>query len=200
MEDTKQYAVKCFQDEGKAILDLIPLLTEDFSRAVEIMKNCKGKVICTGVGKSGHIGQKVAATLASTGTPAFFVNPLDAYHGDLGMFSEGDVVLMISNSGETEELTRIAPLLQARNLSIIVITGNCEGEIAKHADCLLNVSVKHEACPLNLSPTSSTTAMLAMGDALTCALMHVKHFTIEDYAKFHPGGELGKRLKNLRGE
>lgn len=192
--DTKKYAIKCFQDEAQAILDLIPQLTDDFDKAVDLIYKCKGKFIITGVGKSGHIGAKIAATLASTGTPSFFVNPLDAYHGDLGMFSPEDVVMAISNSGNTDELLRFIPLLLDRNIPIIGMSGNPNSLLAQYSTCHLNISVKKEACPLNLAPTSSTTATLAMGDALACALMEVRHFKASDFAQFHPGGSLGKRL------
>lgn len=194
MIDTNKYAISCFQDEAQAILDLIPLLTEDFSRAVDLIYNCKGRFIITGVGKSGHVGAKIAATLASTGTPSFFVNPLDAFHGDLGMFTSNDVVMAISNSGNTDELLRFIPLLLERNIPIIGMTGNPQSLLAKYSTCHLNISVKREADPLNLAPTSSTTATLAMGDALACALIEVRHFRPEDFAMFHPGGSLGKRL------
>ncbi|MCD7924373.1 MAG: KpsF/GutQ family sugar-phosphate isomerase [Bacteroides sp.] len=191
---TKQYAIKCFQDEAQAILDLIPLLTDDFDKAIELVYNCRGKFIITGVGQSGHIGAKIAATLASTGTPSFFVNPLDAYHGDLGMFSSEDVVLAISNSGNTDKLLRFIPLLLERKLPIIGISGNPNSLLAQYSTCHLNVAVKREACPLNLAPTSSTTATLAMGDAIACALMEIRHFKASDFAQFHPGGSLGKKL------
>lgn len=194
MEETKQYAVKCFKDEAAAILDLIPLLTGDFDKAIDMIYRCKGKLIVTGVGKSGHIGEKIAATLASTGTPSFFVNPLDAYHGDLGMFAPGDIVLAISYSGNTDELLRFIPLLLERHIPIIGMSGNPESLLGKYSDCHLNIAVKREACPLNLAPTSSTTATLAMGDAIACALMEVRHFKASDFARFHPGGSLGKRL------
>jgi arabinose-5-phosphate isomerase len=192
--ETKKYAIKCFQDEAQAILDLIPQLTDDFDKAVELVYNCKGKFIITGVGKSGHIGAKIAATLASTGTPSFFVNPLDAYHGDLGMFSPEDVVMAISNSGNTDELLRFIPLLLDRKIPIIGMSGNPNSLLAQYSTCHLNITVKKEACPLNLAPTSSTTATLAMGDALACALMEVRHFKASDFAQFHPGGSLGRRL------
>lgn len=192
--DTKKYAIKCFQDEAQAILDLIPQLTDDFDKAVDLIYKCKGKLIITGVGKSGHIGAKIAATLASTGTPSFFVNPLDAYHGDLGMFSSEDVVMAISNSGNTDELLRFIPFLLDRNIPIIGMSGNPKSLLAQYSTYHLNISVKREACPLNLAPTSSTTATLAMGDALACALMEVRHFKPSDFAQFHPGGSLGKRL------
>lgn len=192
--ETKQYAMKCFQNEAQAILDLIPLLSDDFNKAIELIYNCKGKFIITGVGKSGHIGAKIAATLASTGTPSFFVNPLDAYHGDLGMFSPDDVVLAISYSGNTDELLRFMPLLLDRHIPIIGMSGNPKSLLAQYSTCHLNITVKQEACPLNLAPTSSTTATLAMGDAIACALMEVRHFKASDFAQFHPGGSLGKRL------
>lgn len=194
MEKTKQYAVKCFKDEAAAILDLIPQLTDDFDKAIDLIYHSKGRLIVTGVGKSGHIGEKIAATLASTGTPSFFVNPLDAYHGDLGMFTPDDVVLAISYSGNTDELLRFIPLLLERHIPIIGMSGNPSSLLGQYSDCHLNVAVKREACPLNLAPTSSTTATLAMGDAIACALMEVRHFKASDFAKFHPGGSLGKRL------
>lgn len=175
-------------------MGLIPQLTNDFSKAVELIYNCKGRFIITGVGKSGHIGAKIAATLASTGTPSFFVNPLDAFHGDLGMFTSDDVVMAISNSGNTDELLRFIPLLLERNIPIIGMSGNPKSLLAQYSTCHLNIKVKREADPLNLAPTSSTTATLAMGDALACALIEVRHFRPEDFALFHPGGSLGKRL------
>lgn len=194
MEKIKQYAVKCFKDEAAAILELIPQLTDDFDKAIGLIYHCKGRLIVTGVGKSGHIGTKIAATLASTGTPSFFVNPLDAYHGDLGMFTPDDVVLAISYSGNTDELLRFIPLLLERHIPIIGMSGNPDSLLGRYSDCHLNVAVKREACPLNLAPTSSTTVTLAMGDAIACALMEVRHFKASDFARFHPGGSLGKRL------
>lgn len=176
------------------MLDLIPKMNEEFDRAVELMMQCQGKVIVTGVGKSGHIGAKIAATLASTGTPSFFVNPLDVYHGDLGVMSAGDVVIAISNSGQTDELLRFIPMVLHMEIPIIAMTGNPESLLAKYSTCYLNVSVAKEACPLNLAPTSSTTATLVMGDALAVALMEQRNFQPQDFAQFHPGGELGKRL------
>lgn len=176
------------------MLDLIPKMNEEFDRAVELMMQCQGKVIVTGVGKSGHIGAKIAATLASTGTPSFFVNPLDVYHGDLGVMSAGDVVIAISNSGQTDELLRFIPMVLHMEIPIIAMTGNPESLLAKYSTCHLNVSVAKEACPLNLAPTSSTTATLVMGDALAVALMEQRNFQPQDFAQFHPGGELGKRL------
>ena len=194
MTNVIDVAKKCLQDEAQAILNLIPKLDDDFTKAIELIIGSKGKLIVTGVGKSGHIGVKIASTMASTGTPAFFVNPLDAFHGDLGMIGEGDVVLAISNSGHTDELLRFIPFLKERNIPIISMTGNPTSLLAKYSTCHLNVAVEREACPLNLAPTSSTTAALAMGDAIACALMTVRKFQAKDFAQFHPGGSLGRRL------
>ncbi|MBQ6790643.1 MAG: KpsF/GutQ family sugar-phosphate isomerase [Paludibacteraceae bacterium] len=185
---------QCLRDEAEAILAMLDHVDEHFEKAVDLICNCKGKVIVTGVGKSGHIGSKIAATLASTGTPAFFLNPLDAYHGDLGMLSEDDIVLAISYSGATEELLRFLPLIQAKKIRIIGISGNDESLLARCSDIHLNVAVAHEADPLNLIPTASTTATLALGDALACALVEAKHFQPTDFAKLHPGGDLGRKL------
>ena len=190
----REYAIQCIKNEAQAVLDLIPKMDEQFDKAVEPIMQCQGKVIVTGVGKSGHIGAKIAATLASTGTPSFFVNPLDVFHGDLGVMSKGDVVLAISNSGQTDELLRFIPMVLHMEIPIIAMTGNPKSLLAKYALCHLNVSVTKEACPLNLAPTSSTTATLVMGDALAVALMERRHFQPQDFAQFHPGGELGKRL------
>ena len=191
---TKEYAIQCLKDEAQAILDLIPLMDDQFDKAVELIMDCPGKVIVTGVGKSGHIGAKIAATLASTGTPSFFINPLDVYHGDLGVMSANDVVLAISNSGQTDELLRFIPMVLHMQIPIIGMSGNPQSLLAKYSTYHLNVSVEKEACPLNLAPTSSTTATLAMGDALAIALMEKRNFQPQDFAQFHPGGELGKRL------
>lgn len=190
----RQYAVQCLQDEAQALLDLIPQLDDNFDRAVDLIFHCHGKVIVTGVGKSGHVGAKIAATLSSTGTPSFFINPLDVFHGDLGVMTPDDVVLALSNSGQTDELLRFVPMLQQMNIPIISITRNPQSLLAKYSDIHITASVKKEACPLNLAPTSSTTAALAMGDALAIALMQVRNFKPKDFAQFHPGGELGKRL------
>lgn len=191
---TKEYAIRCIRDEAEALLDLIPLMDENLDSAVELIYNCHGKVIITGVGKSGHIGAKIAATLSSTGTPSFFINPLDVFHGDLGVMTRDDVVLAISNSGQTDELLRFIPMVLHMQIPIIGMSGNPQSLLAKYSTYHLNVSVKKEACPLNLAPTSSTTAMLAMGDALAVALMERRKFRPQDFAQFHPGGELGKRL------
>ena len=194
MIDTNKYAIKCFHDEAQAILDMIPRLDENFSKAVDLIYKCTGKLIVTGVGKSGHVGEKIAATLASLGTPSFFLNPLDAYHGDLGMIAAGDVVMAISYSGNTDELLRFIPLLIDRNIPIIGVSGNPNSLLAQYSVCHLNIAVDHEADPLNLAPTSSTTTTMAMGDALACALVHLRNFKTSDFAQFHPGGSLGKRL------
>jgi len=190
----KQTAIQCLRAEAEAILALIPRIDTSFEEAVNLLRNCRGKVIVTGVGKSGHIATKIAATLASTGTPSFFLNPLDAYHGDLGMLTEQDVLIAISYSGNTDELVRFIPLLKERNIAIIGMSGNPDSLLAKYANVHLNVAVEHEADPLNLAPTSSTTAALAMGDALACALVEERHFQPSDFARLHPGGDLGRRL------
>ena len=190
----RQYAKQCLEDEAQALLELIPQLDENFDKAVNMIYNCKGKIVVTGVGKSGHIGAKIAATLSSTGTPAFFINPLDVFHGDLGVMTSDDIVLALSNSGQTDELLRFIPMVLHMNIPIISMTGNENSLLAKYSNAHIKVWVKKEACPLNLAPTSSTTAALAMGDALAVALMEVRHFEPRDFAQFHPGGELGKRL------
>ena len=194
MNNLREYAIQCFRDEAQAILDLIPMLDNNFTRAVEMIMECRGKVIVTGVGKSGHVGEKIAATLASLGTPSFFLNPLDAYHGDLGMIATGDVVMAISYSGYTDELLRFIPLLIERKIPIIGISGNPDSLLARYSACHLNIRVDHEADPLNLAPTSSTTTTMVMGDALACALVRLRDFRAKDFAQFHPGGSLGKRL------
>lgn len=187
-------AIKCLRDEAQALIDLIPKIDDNFDRTIDIILQCKGKLIVTGVGKSGHIGAKIAATLSSTGTPAFFINPLDAFHGDLGVISNEDVVLAISNSGQTDELLRFLPFLNERGISVIGMSGNPNSLLARYATTHLNIAVSEEACPLGLAPTTSTTATLAMGDALACALMVARDFKASDFAQFHPGGTLGKRL------
>ena len=194
MNKIRNHAIRCIEDEAQALLDLIPQIDDSFDRAVELMFNCHGKVIVTGVGKSGHIGAKIAATLSSTGTPSFFINPLDVFHGDLGVMTCDDVVLAISNSGQTDDLLRFIPMVLHMNIPIIGMSGNPHSLLAKYSTTHVNVSVKKEACPLNLAPTSSTTATLAMGDALAIALMKLRNFQPKDFAQFHPGGELGKRL------
>ncbi|MGM9703799.1 MAG: SIS domain-containing protein [Prevotella sp.] len=191
---TREYAIQCIKDEAQALLELIPKLDHNFDDAVELIFRCHGKVIVTGVGKSGHIGAKIAATLSSTGTPSFFINPLDVFHGDLGVMTKDDVVLAISNSGQTDELLRFIPMVLHMEIPIVGMSGNPQSLLAKYSTYHINVSVSKEACPLNLAPTSSTTATLAMGDALAVALMEKRNFRPQDFAQFHPGGELGKRL------
>jgi arabinose-5-phosphate isomerase len=180
--------------EAEAIHALIGRLDARFERAVALLYACSGKVVVSGMGKSGLIGQKIAATLASTGTPAFFVHPAEGLHGDLGMLARGDVVIAISNSGETEEILKILPFLKRLNIAVIALTGRTHSTLAKHSDVVLDVSVAEEACPMGLTPTASTTATLAMGDALAIALLQERGFKEEDFAQFHPGGTLGRRL------
>jgi arabinose-5-phosphate isomerase len=200
MKSIREIATQALQDEAQALSDLIPLLDEQFDKSVDLMLHCKGKVIVTGVGKSGHVGAKIAATLSSTGTPAVFVNPLDAYHGDLGVITKDDVVLALSNSGQTDELLRFVPIIIHMEVPIIGMSGNPQSLLAKYSTYHINVKVEKEACPLNLAPTSSTTAALAMGDALAICLMELRDFKPRDFAQFHPGGELGKRLLTTAGD
>ncbi len=194
MAMVRQYATQCIKDECNAVLNLLNQIDSEFDRAVELILNCKGKVIVTGVGKSGHIGAKIAATLSSTGTPSFFINPLDVFHGDLGVMTSEDVVIAVSYSGQTDELLRFIPMVLHMHIPIIGMSGNEKSLLAKYSTVHIKVKVEKEACPLNLAPTSSTTAALVMGDALAVALMEVRNFKPKDFAQFHPGGELGKRL------
>lgn len=194
MSNIKQSALHTFEVESEAIAHLSQLLTDDFDKAVDLILSTHGKIIVTGMGKSGIIGRKVAATLASTGTPSFFLHPGEAYHGDLGMIERWDVILAFSTSGQTDEVLKLIPFFQSNGNAVISITGNPESTLAKNSDCNLNVAVREEACPLSLAPTASTTAMLAMGDALAVALMNQRGFKAEDFARFHPGGSLGRRL------
>ena len=196
----RDYAIQCIKDEAEALMGLIPQIDDNFDNAVELIFRCHGKVIVTGVGKSGHIGAKIAATLSSTGTPSFFINPLDVFHGDLGVMTKEDVVLAISNSGQTDELLRFIPMVLHMEIPIVGMSGNPSSLLAKYSTYHINVSVTKEACPLNLAPTSSTTATLAMGDALAVALMEKRNFRPQDFAQFHPGGELGKRLLTTAGD
>ena len=180
--------------EAQALLGLKDRLDERFAQAVQLMLHVQGRVVVTGMGKSGHIGRKIAATLASTGTPAMFVHPGEASHGDLGMIKPVDVVLGISNSGESDELVAILPMLKRQGVPLIAMTGGLQSALALHADVVLDSSVEKEACPLNLAPTASTTAQLALGDALAVALLDARGFKAEDFARSHPGGSLGRRL------
>ncbi len=190
----QQLARQTFEIEAAAVLGLASRVGPEFSEAVQIVLSCSGRVVVMGMGKSGHIGRKIAATLASTGTPAMFVHPAEASHGDLGMVQPGDVVLAISNSGESAELTAILPMLKRQGVPLIAITGGLQSSLAEHARVTLDSSVEREACPLNLAPTASTTAQLAMGDALAVALLDARGFKPEDFARSHPGGALGRKL------
>jgi len=183
--------------EAEAILGLRERLDENFSRAIDILLRAPGKVILTGVGKSGLIGRKIAATFASTGTPAFFLHPAEGMHGDIGMVRKGDVVIALSNSGETEEIIRLLPVFKRLGLSLIALTGNPDSTVARHADVTLDAAVREEACPLGLAPTASTTAALALGDALAVVLFEEKGFSVQDFAMLHPGGALGHRLQKV---
>lgn len=187
-------AKKVIRIEAEALTRLADSINGEFERAVALILQSKGRVVVTGMGKSGLIGQKIASTMASTGTPAFFLHPAEAIHGDLGMIIKGDVVIAISNSGETEEVIRILPIVERIGAKLISMTGNPASTLAKTGDVFLNVSVTEEACPLGLAPTASTTATLAMGDALAVALLIERGFKAEDFALFHPGGSLGKKL------
>ena len=180
--------------EADAVLALQTEINENFVAICELLRDCRGRVVVTGMGKSGHVGNKIAATLASTGTPAFFVHPAEASHGDLGMLTELDVVLALSNSGETDEILSILPIIARRQIPLVSMTGNANSTLAKAANYHLLVAVKREACPLNLAPTASTTAALAMGDAIAVTLLEMRGFTSEDFAFSHPGGKLGRRL------
>ena len=180
--------------ESEAILKQIEHIDSSFDQAIELIQNCDGRVVVLGIGKSGHIGSKIAASMASTGTPAFFVHPGEASHGDLGMITPKDITLALSNSGETPEILVILPILKRMGVKTIALTGNINASLAQQSDVVIDVSVDKEACPLNLAPTSSTTATLAIGDALAVALLELRGFTTEDFARSHPGGALGRRL------
>ena len=193
-ERALQLAARTFEIEAQALLGLAARQGDGFAGAVAAMLVCRGRVIVMGMGKSGHVGRKTAATLASTGTPAFFVHPAEASHGDLGMVQPGDVVLAISNSGESDELAALLPALRRLGTILVVMTGQAESTLARHADHLLNSAVDQEACPLNLAPTASTTAQMALGDALAVALLDARGFREADFARSHPGGALGRKL------
>jgi arabinose-5-phosphate isomerase len=193
-EKSLALARQTFAIEAAAVQALGQRVGSSFVQAIERLLACRGRVVVMGMGKSGHIGRKIAATLASTGTPAMFVHPGEASHGDLGMITGQDVLLAISNSGQSEELTGLLPALRRQQVALIALTGNLDSELARHADVVLDCSVEQEACPLNLAPTASTTAQLAMGDALAVALLDARGFRAEDFARSHPGGALGRRL------
>ena len=180
--------------EAEAVLALIDRIDSDFLQALRLILNCRGRVVVSGMGKSGHVGRKIASTLASTGTPAYFVHPAEASHGDLGMITRDDVLIALSNSGESAELLMIVPIIKRQGAKLISLTGNAQSTLAIEADVHIDAAVKQEACPLNLAPTASTTAVLAQGDALTVALLDSRGFGAEDFARSHPGGSLGRRL------
>ncbi len=190
----RELALAVINTEAAAITALAGRIDDNFTRACEYMLTCEGRIVVTGMGKSGHIGSKIAATLASTGSPAFFVHPGEASHGDLGMITDKDVVIAMSNSGETDELLTILPLIKRLGVPLITMTGNSRSNLAQEADVNLDISVNKEACPLGLAPTSSTTATLVMGDALAVALLETRGFNADDFARSHPGGRLGRRL------
>jgi arabinose-5-phosphate isomerase len=189
-----EHAKEIFRKEANAILALIDRINEDFIKAVTILQSCTGKVIVTGIGKSGIISQKIASTLSCSGTPAFFLHPAEGIHGDIGMVSKEDVVIAVSNSGETDELLKILPVIKRLGIPLIVLTGNPDSVLSKSGDVVLDISVPEEACPLGLIPTASTTAAMAMGDALALALLERRGFREEDFALLHPGGALGRKL------
>ena len=189
-----QLACDTFDIEARALIGLKSRQGEAFARAVETMLRCRGRVVVMGMGKSGHVGRKIAATLASTGTPAMFVHPAEASHGDLGMVTPGDVVLAISNSGESDEIAALLPALKRLGVTLISMTGRADSSLARHADLALDSGVDQEACPLNLAPTASTTAQMALGDALAVALLDARGFREADFALSHPGGSLGRKL------
>ena len=194
MENLREIALQVIDNEANSILGLKDLLTDDFEKVVELIYNSKGNVIVSGIGKSANIAQKIVATLNSTGTTAVFMHAADAIHGDLGIIRDNDVVIIVSKSGETPEIKVLIPLIKIRKNKLVAIVGNKISYLANQADFVLDTTVPREACPNNLAPTSSTTAQLVMGDALAVALLKLRGFTAEDFAKFHPGGALGKRL------
>ena len=193
-EKIKRLGMAVIETETKSVSSLLSRIDTDFVKACQYMLACEGRIVVIGMGKSGHIGSKIAATLASTGSPAFFVHPGEASHGDLGMITKKDVVLVISNSGETEEILTILPLIKRLGVPLITLTGNPSSTLARAADTNIDISVEQEACPLGLAPTSSTTTTLVMGDALAISLLETRGFTAEDFARSHPGGRLGRRL------
>ena len=194
MESIKDIAIQVIDTEANSILGLKELLTDNFTKVVELILNSKGNVIVSGIGKSANIAQKIVATLNSTGTTAVFMHAADAIHGDLGIIRDEDIVIIISKSGETPEIKVLTPLIKIRKNKLVAIVGNTESFLAKEADYIIDTTVPHEACPNNLAPTASTTAQLVMGDALAMALLKCRGFSAQDFAKFHPGGSLGKRL------
>jgi arabinose-5-phosphate isomerase len=197
MSMTLAYARNVLETEAKAIIGLIPLLDENFEKATDWVASCSGRVVVTGMGKSGLIAQKISATFASTGTPSLYLHPAEAIHGDLGRVLKEDILLSLSNGGETEELVRLIPCIRRIGSKIISITGNPESTLGKHSDLVLWIGKIEEACPLGLAPTTSTTVMLALGDALAMCVSQKRHFTREEYALYHPGGSLGRKLMKV---
>ena len=187
-------AVRTFEVEAQALHAVAARQGSGFAQAVRAVLDCRGRTVVMGIGKSGHVGRKIAATLASTGTPAFFVHPAEASHGDLGMVTPGDVVLALSNSGESDELAAILPAMRRLGVTLVAMTGRPDSTLARHADIVLSCAVDQEACPLNLAPTASTTAQMALGDALAVALLDARGFVEADFARSHPGGSLGRKL------
>jgi len=194
MSSIKDIAKEVFKIEAEQISNLSKLVDESFENAINTILKTNGKLIICGMGKSGHIGKKIAATFASTGTPSFFLHPAEAYHGDLGMIEQEDIILLISNSGESDEILKLIPFFKSQGNTIISMSGNPKSTLASNSSYHLNIAIQKEACPLSLAPMSSTTATLVMGDAIAVALMKLKNFKDENFAKFHPGGSLGKRL------
>ena len=190
----KESAIETLKLESESISNLIPRVNDEFEAVVRDILNCQARVVVTGMGKSGHIGRKMAATFASTGTPSFFMHPAEAFHGDLGMVTADDIVIAISNSGESSEIVNILPVIRRIGAKIIAMSGKRDSTLGKNCDHFIDIGVEREACPLNLAPTSSTTATLAMGDAIAVALMSERKFTAQDFAMFHPGGALGRKL------
>ncbi len=190
----KEKAVETLEIEAAAVAKLTERIDDEFEAAIHCILDCNARVVVTGMGKSGHIGRKIAASLASTGTPAFFMHPAEAFHGDLGMVTENDVVIAISNSGESAEVVNILPIIRRIGATIIAMCGRRESALGRNSDYFIDISVEREACPLGLAPTASTTATLAMGDAMTIALLSARNFTAQDFAVFHPGGALGRKL------
>ncbi len=188
------YGLEVLEIETQALKNLIPRINGNFAAACQLIINCKGRIVVTGIGKSGHIGKKIAATLASTGTPAFFVHPAEALHGDFGMIMANDIIIALSYSGTTEEILKMVPLIKRQGLPLITLTGDPTSQLAHLASVNIDVSVEKEACALGLAPTASTTAALAMGDAIAISILKTKGFTAEDFARFHPGGKLGRKL------
>ncbi len=190
----KDSAIQTLRIEADSVIKLIDHVDDEFEKVVQCILDCHARVIVTGMGKSGHVGRKIAASLASTGTPAFFMHPAEAFHGDLGMVTADDVVIAISNSGESAEVVNILPVIKRIGAKIVAMSGRRESSLGRNADYFVDVSVEREACPLGLAPTASTTATLAMGDAITVALLEARNFTKQDFALFHPGGSLGRKL------